>query len=53
MPGAAPPYTSTIVFLVWSDLVREGVSVVTPNPKTSAAEAARRVARVSEAIGIL
>jgi sulfate transport system substrate-binding protein len=39
------PYTSTIVFLVrkgnpkkikdWSDLVRPGISVVTPNPKTS------------------
>ncbi|NRN29946.1 sulfate ABC transporter substrate-binding protein [Photorhabdus heterorhabditis] len=39
------PYTSTIVFLVrkgnpkqikdWSDLIRTGVSVVTPNPKTS------------------
>lgn len=39
------PYTSTIVLLVrkgnpkqirdWSDLVRDGVSVVTPNPKTS------------------
>jgi sulfate/thiosulfate-binding protein len=39
------PYTSTIVFLVrkgnpknikdWDDLTREGVSVVTPNPKTS------------------
>lgn len=39
------PYTSTIVFLVrkgnpkrikdWPDLVRPGVSVVTPNPKTS------------------
>jgi sulfate/thiosulfate-binding protein len=39
------PYTSTIVFLVrsgnprairdWDDLAREGVSVVTPNPKTS------------------
>jgi sulfate/thiosulfate transport system substrate-binding protein len=39
------PYTSTIVFVVrngnpkgirdWGDLVREGVSVVTPNPKTS------------------
>jgi sulfate/thiosulfate-binding protein len=39
------PYTSTIVFLVragnpknirdWNDLVRPGVSVVTPNPKTS------------------
>jgi sulfate/thiosulfate transport system substrate-binding protein len=39
------PYTSTIVFLVrkgnpeniqdWGDLVREGVEVITPNPKTS------------------
>ena len=39
------PYTSTIVFLVrkgnpkdiqdWDDLVREDVSVITPNPKTS------------------
>ena len=39
------PYTSTIVFLVrkgnpkgikdWDDLVRQGLSVITPNPKTS------------------
>ncbi|SDN33674.1 sulfate ABC transporter substrate-binding protein [Bacillus sp. OK048] len=39
------PYTSTIVFLVrkgnpkgikdWDDLVKQGVSVITPNPKTS------------------
>lgn len=39
------PYTSTIVFLVrkgnekdirdWDDLIRDGVSVITPNPKTS------------------
>jgi len=39
------PYTSTIVFLVrkgnpknikdWDDLVKEGISVITPNPKTS------------------
>ncbi|KKB84974.1 sulfate transporter subunit [Devosia limi DSM 17137] len=39
------PYTSTIVFLVrkgnpkaiadWGDLIREGVEVITPNPKTS------------------
>ena len=45
LPNNASPYTSTIVFLVrkgnpknirdWSDLVREGVGVVTPNPKTS------------------
>ncbi|MGA2497934.1 MAG: sulfate ABC transporter substrate-binding protein [Tepidisphaeraceae bacterium] len=41
----ASPYTSTIVFLVrkgnpkgikdWGDLVKPGVSVITPNPKTS------------------
>lgn len=41
----ASPYTSTIVFLVrkgnpkgikdWSDLIKPGVAVITPNPKTS------------------
>ena len=41
----AAPYTSTVVFLVrkgnpkgikdWPDLVKEGVQVITPNPKTS------------------
>jgi sulfate transport system substrate-binding protein len=45
LPHNSSPYTSTIVFLVrkgnpkgikdWEDLVRPGVSVVTPNPKTS------------------
>lgn len=45
LPNHAVPYTSTIVFLVrhgnpknlhdWSDLVRDGVQVITPNPKTS------------------
>lgn len=45
LPQNSVPYTSTIVFLVrkgnpknikdWSDLIREGVEVVTPNPKTS------------------
>lgn len=45
LPNNSTPYTSTIVFLVrkgnpkaikdWSDLAREGVEVVTPNPKTS------------------
>ena len=45
LPDNSSPYTSTIVFLVrkgnpkgirdWDDLVRKGVSVVTPNPKTS------------------
>ena len=44
-PHNSSPYTSTIVFLVrkgnpkairdWDDLARPGVSVITPNPKTS------------------
>ena len=45
LPHNASPYTSTIVFLVregnpkgiedWDDLIRDGVQVITPNPKTS------------------
>lgn len=45
LPHNASPYTSTIVFLVrkgnpkgirdWGDLIKPGISVVTPNPKTS------------------
>ncbi|MDP0498475.1 MAG: sulfate ABC transporter substrate-binding protein [Verrucomicrobiota bacterium JB022] len=45
LPNGSAPYTSTIVFLVrkgnpkgihdWPDLVRKGVEVITPNPKTS------------------
>src|SRR6266446_2765980 len=45
LPNNSSPYTSTIVFLVrkgnpkgirdWPDLVKPGVSVITPNPKTS------------------
>jgi sulfate transport system substrate-binding protein len=45
LPQNSSPYTSTIVFLVrdgnpegirdWSDLIRPGVEVITPNPKTS------------------
>lgn len=44
-PNDSAPYTSTIVFLVhsgnpkhivdWNDLAREGIGVITPNPKTS------------------
>jgi sulfate/thiosulfate-binding protein len=44
-PDASSPYTSTIVFLVrkgnpkgikdWNDLAKPGISVITPNPKTS------------------
>ncbi len=47
LPNNSAPYTSTIVFLVrkdnpkqirdWDDLVREGVAVITPNPKISGA----------------
>lgn len=45
LPHNSAPYTSTIVFLVrkgnpkgikdWNDLVKPGVAVITPNPKTS------------------
>jgi len=45
LPHDSAPYTSTIVFLVrkgnpkgikdWGDLVKSGVGVITPNPKTS------------------
>jgi len=45
LPQNASPYTSTIVFLVrkgnpkgikdWDDLIKPGVDVITPNPKTS------------------
>src|SRR5690606_21919461 len=45
LPHNSSPYTSTIVFLVrkgnpkgihdWPDLLKEGVEIVTPNPKTS------------------
>ncbi|MGR8932024.1 MAG: sulfate ABC transporter substrate-binding protein [Gammaproteobacteria bacterium] len=45
LPNNSAPYTSTIVFLVrkgnpkaiknWDDLVKDGVAVITPNPKTS------------------
>lgn len=45
LPNNSAPYTSTIVFIVragnpkgikdWDDLIKDGVSVITPNPKTS------------------
>jgi sulfate transport system substrate-binding protein len=45
LPNNSAPYASTIVFLVrqgnpkkirdWDDLVRPGISIITPNPKTS------------------
>src|ERR1700733_13309491 len=45
LPNNSTPYTSTIVFLVrkgnpkhiqdWDDLIKPGIAVITPNPKTS------------------
>lgn len=45
LPNNSAPYTSTIVFIVkkgnpkgikdWNDLVKDGIQVITPNPKTS------------------
>src|SRR5262245_52648665 len=45
LPDHAAPFTSTVVFLVrkgnprgirdWDDLIKPGISVITPNPKTS------------------
>ena len=45
LPGNSAPYTSTVLFLVrkgnpkgirdWADLVKPGVQVIAPNPKTS------------------
>jgi sulfate transport system substrate-binding protein len=45
LPNSSTPFTSTVVFLVrkgnpqgirdWDDLVRPGIKVITPNPKTS------------------
>src|SRR6188472_4229438 len=45
LPQNSSPYTSTIVFVVrkgnpkgikdWDDLVKKGIEVITPNPKTS------------------
>ncbi len=45
LPNNSTPYTSTIVFLVrkgnpkhikdWSDLIHDGIGVITPNPNTS------------------
>jgi len=47
LPNNSCPYTSTLIFLVrkgnpkkiedWDDLIRDGISVITPNPKTSGA----------------
>ena len=51
-PHNSTPYTSTIVFVVrsgnpkgikdWDDIVKDGVTIVTPNPKTSGGVPERR-----------
>jgi len=58
LPSNSTPYTSTIVFLVragnpkkirdWGDLARPGVSVITPNPKTSGGPPWNHLAPCSE-----
>ncbi|SLA09825.1 sulfate/thiosulfate ABC transporter substrate binding protein [Mycobacteroides abscessus subsp. abscessus] len=52
-PHNSTPYTSTIVFLVrkgnpkaiqdWGDLIKPGVEIITPNPKTSGGEFVRQI----------
>jgi sulfate transport system substrate-binding protein len=61
LPGNAAPYTSTIVFLVrkgnpkgirgWDDLVKPGVAVITPNPKTSGGARWNYLAAWAHAVG--
>ncbi len=55
LPNNSSPYTSTIVFLVrkgnpkhikdWDDIVKPGVAVITPNPKSSGGARWRRPPR--------
>jgi len=61
LPNNAAPYTSTIVFLVrkgnpkgirdWDDLVKPGVEVITPNPKTSGGARWNYLAAWAHALG--
>ena len=61
LPQNASPYTSTIVFLVrkgnprgirgWDDLVKSGVQVITPNPKTSGGARWNYLAAWAHALG--
>jgi sulfate transport system substrate-binding protein len=61
LPDNAAPYTSTIVFLVrkgnpkgihdWDDLVKPGVEVITPNPKTSGGARWNYLAAWAHALG--
>ena len=65
LPHNSAPYTSTIVFVVrkgnpkgvrdWSDLIKPGIQIVTPNPKDqwrSALELSRRLGLRSQAITV-
>jgi sulfate/thiosulfate-binding protein len=57
LPANSSPYTSTILFLVkkgnpkgikdWGDLVKPGVEVITPNPKTSGGARDRKSTRLN------
>jgi sulfate transport system substrate-binding protein len=61
LPDNASPYTSTIVFLVrkgnpkgirdWDDLLKPGVEVITPNPKTSGGARWNYLAAWAHALG--
>ena len=62
LPHNSSPYTSTIVFLVrkgnpkgiadWSDLVKPGIGVITPNPKTSGGARWNYLAAWAYALGL-
>jgi len=62
LPNNSAPYTSTIVFLVrrgnpkrirdWADLTRPGISVITPNPKTSGGARWNYLAAWGYALGV-
>jgi sulfate transport system substrate-binding protein len=61
LPGDAAPFTSTVVFLVrkgnpkgirdWDDLVKPGVEVITPNPRTSGGARWNYLAAWAHALG--
>ena len=63
LPHNSSPYTSTIVFLVrkgnpkaikdWGDLVKPGVQVITPNPKTSGGARWNYLAAKALAVGMV
>ncbi len=62
LPHNSSPYTSTIIFLVrkgnpkqikdWDDLVKTGIAVITPNPKTSGGARWNYLAAWAHALGL-